>query len=139
VPNVLIGGMPAATVGTPHICSFPPPAVHPPTTIIPPGCPTVLIGGYARCAHGRHVRVWRSDCDGRPDRADRRLIMSPAPTTSAKIDFIGAGWSYPLGTDATGGVALVISDRELEQAIRLILSTACGERPDAARVRLPHP
>jgi uncharacterized Zn-binding protein involved in type VI secretion len=45
VPTVLIGGMPAATVGTPHVCSFPPPAVHPPSTIIPPGCPTVLIGG----------------------------------------------------------------------------------------------
>ena len=33
VPNVLIGGLPAATVGTPHICSFPPPAVHPPSVI----------------------------------------------------------------------------------------------------------
>ena len=40
VPTVLIGGLPAATVGTPHICSF-----HPPSTILPPGCPTVLIGG----------------------------------------------------------------------------------------------
>ena len=38
VPTVLIVGMPAATVGTPHICSFPPPAVHPPTVIVPPGC-----------------------------------------------------------------------------------------------------
>jgi len=37
VPTVLIGGMPAATVGTPHICSFPPPAVHPPSAIVPPG------------------------------------------------------------------------------------------------------
>ena len=45
------------------------------------------------------------------------------------IDFIGAGWSYPLGTDATGGVALVTREREIEQAIRLILGTACGERP----------
>jgi phage baseplate assembly protein W len=45
------------------------------------------------------------------------------------IDFIGAGWSYPLGTDATGGVALVTREREVEQAIRLILGTACGERP----------
>jgi uncharacterized Zn-binding protein involved in type VI secretion len=45
VPTVLIGGQPAATVGTPHICSFPPPAVHPPSAIVPPGCPTVLIGG----------------------------------------------------------------------------------------------
>jgi uncharacterized protein len=45
------------------------------------------------------------------------------------VDFIGAGWSYPLGTDATGGVALVTREREIEQAIRLILGTACGERP----------
>ena len=38
-------GVPAATVGAPHICSFPPPAVHPPNTIVPPGSLTVLIGG----------------------------------------------------------------------------------------------
>ncbi len=45
------------------------------------------------------------------------------------VDFVGAGWSFPLGTDATGGVALVNRDREIEQAIRLILGTAVGERP----------
>ena len=45
------------------------------------------------------------------------------------VDFIGAGWSFPLGTDATGGIALVTREREIEQAIRLILGTACGERP----------
>ncbi|MGH3901216.1 MAG: PAAR domain-containing protein [Pseudonocardiaceae bacterium] len=45
VPTVLINGRPAATVGTLHTCSFPPPAVHPPNAIVPPGCPTVLIGG----------------------------------------------------------------------------------------------
>ncbi len=45
------------------------------------------------------------------------------------VDFIGAGWSYPLGTDATGSVALVAHEREIEQAITLILGTACGERP----------
>lgn len=45
------------------------------------------------------------------------------------VDFVGAGWSYPLGTDATGSVALVVREREIEQAIRLILGTACGERP----------
>jgi uncharacterized Zn-binding protein involved in type VI secretion len=28
-----------------HACSFPPPPPHPPTPIVPPGCPTVLIGG----------------------------------------------------------------------------------------------
>jgi uncharacterized Zn-binding protein involved in type VI secretion len=44
VPTVLIAGQPAATVGTPHICSFPPPAVHPPSTIVR-GSSSVLIGG----------------------------------------------------------------------------------------------
>jgi uncharacterized Zn-binding protein involved in type VI secretion len=73
VPNVLIGGLPAATVATAqHVCSFPPPSMHPVTTfvsasgtvliggspalrvgdmagcgapILPPACPTVLIHG----------------------------------------------------------------------------------------------
>ncbi|MES9506818.1 PAAR domain-containing protein [Streptomyces sp. NPDC000609] len=45
VPTVLIGGLPAATVGTPHLCAFPPPAVHAPSVIVPPGSTTVLIGG----------------------------------------------------------------------------------------------
>ena len=45
VVTVLIGGRPAATVGTPHACMFPGVAPHPPTAIVPPGCPTVLIGG----------------------------------------------------------------------------------------------
>ena len=41
------------------------------------------------------------------------------PVPERDIDFVGAGWSYPLGTDATGGVALVTRDREIEQAIRI--------------------
>ena len=57
------------------------------------------------------------------------MPANPSASAALAIDFIGAGWSYPLGTDATGGVALVNRDRELEQAIRLILGTACGERP----------
>ncbi|MFX0594694.1 PAAR domain-containing protein [Melissospora conviva] len=44
VPTVLIAGMPAATVGTLHACSFPG-TPHPPSAVVPPGCPTVLIGG----------------------------------------------------------------------------------------------
>jgi uncharacterized Zn-binding protein involved in type VI secretion len=43
--TVLIGGMPAATVGTLHVCSFPPPPPHPPTPVIPPGSTSVLIEG----------------------------------------------------------------------------------------------
>ena len=52
VPTVLIGGSPAATVGTPHVCSFPPPPPHPPSVIVPPGCPTVLIGGMPAARMG---------------------------------------------------------------------------------------
>ncbi len=37
-PTVMIGGMPAARVGDTATC------VGPPDSIIPPGCPTVLIG-----------------------------------------------------------------------------------------------
>jgi Bacteriophage baseplate protein W len=47
----------------------------------------------------------------------------------AAMDFIGAGWSFPLGTDATGGIALVTGAREIAESIRLILGTAPGERP----------
>ena len=43
--------------------------------------------------------------------------------------FIGQGWRYPLGIDASGSIALAADDRDLEQAIRLILTTAPGERP----------
>src|SRR2546430_7243433 len=44
-------------------------------------------------------------------------------------DFIGAGWAFPLGVGSQGGIALVRREVELEQAMRLILSTYPGERP----------
>ncbi|AEY87693.1 MULTISPECIES: GPW/gp25 family protein [Streptomyces] len=43
--------------------------------------------------------------------------------------FIGAGWAFPPRTDATGSVALVRDEREIEESIRLILATSPGERP----------
>jgi uncharacterized protein len=43
--------------------------------------------------------------------------------------FIGAGWAFPLRTDPTGSFALVTAQREIEEAIRLVLGTAPGERP----------
>jgi phage baseplate assembly protein W len=43
--------------------------------------------------------------------------------------FIGAGIAFPLRTESTGGLALVRGDREIQEAIRLILSTSPGERP----------
>ena len=43
--------------------------------------------------------------------------------------FVGAGWSHPARIDATGSVALVNKDREIEEAICIVLGTAPGERP----------
>ena len=44
-------------------------------------------------------------------------------------DFVGAGWAFPVAIDATAGIAVVTGDREIEEAIRIILATAPGERP----------
>jgi phage baseplate assembly protein W len=44
-------------------------------------------------------------------------------------EFIGKGWAFPIETDATGAIALVERERELEVSMRLILGTAYGERP----------
>ena len=52
VPSVLIGGQPAAVVGTPHICALPPTAgPHSPTPITN-GSMTVRIGGRAAARLG---------------------------------------------------------------------------------------
>ena len=44
-------------------------------------------------------------------------------------EFVGSGWAFPMRVDAGGGIALVSHEREIEEAIRLILGTAYGERP----------
>ena len=44
--------------------------------------------------------------------------------------FVGSGWAFfPMRTDVTGGIELVGRDREIQEAIRIILATAPGERP----------
>ncbi|WP_037772032.1 GPW/gp25 family protein [Streptomyces sclerotialus] len=43
--------------------------------------------------------------------------------------FVGSGWSFPLRISPTGGIALVSGEREIEEAMRLVLATAPGERP----------
>jgi phage baseplate assembly protein W len=44
-------------------------------------------------------------------------------------DFVGAGWAFPVRVTSTGAIALARGDRELEEAMRLVLSTYPGERP----------
>ncbi|GAA1976257.1 GPW/gp25 family protein [Kitasatospora viridis] len=43
--------------------------------------------------------------------------------------FVGSGWAFPLRISPSGGIALVSREREIEEAIQLVLCTAPGERP----------
>jgi uncharacterized protein len=43
-------------------------------------------------------------------------------------DFVGVGWGFPGRITATGAVRLVGGTEELDSALRLILSTAPGQR-----------
>jgi phage baseplate assembly protein W len=45
------------------------------------------------------------------------------------MEFVGAGIAFPMRIAPSGGVALVTREREIEEAIRLILGTSPGERP----------
>jgi uncharacterized protein len=48
---------------------------------------------------------------------------------TTRTDFLGSGWSYPLGVRPNGAIATVSGIDKLEQAMRLVLSTYPGERP----------
>ena len=43
-------------------------------------------------------------------------------------EFLGQGWAFPLQFNPRGQIALAAGERDIEQAIRLILSTMPGER-----------
>ncbi len=45
-----------------------------------------------------------------------------------KSDFLGAGWAFPVGVDARGRVALSRRERDIEEAILMILLTPKGQR-----------
>jgi hypothetical protein len=44
-------------------------------------------------------------------------------------EFVGRGIAFPLRIDANGGIATTEGEREIQEAIRLILATSQGERP----------
>lgn len=59
--------------------------------------------------------------------------MTTGPLTGAgsptvPTDLVGAGWAFPGRVTSAGGVALEHGPRSAEAAIRMILSTAPGER-----------
>lgn len=43
--------------------------------------------------------------------------------------YIGSGLSFPMQVDANGNIALVSGVEDVEKSIRVVLSTAPGERP----------
>src|SRR5579863_9349665 len=43
-------------------------------------------------------------------------------------ELIGRGWAFPTQLDPRGAIALTSDENEIQQAIRIILSTAPGER-----------
>src|SRR5437763_10950394 len=43
-------------------------------------------------------------------------------------DFLGTGWTFPVGVDAHGRIALAHQERDIEEAIRIILLTPKGQR-----------
>jgi Bacteriophage baseplate protein W len=48
--------------------------------------------------------------------------------TRPATDFLGSGWAFPVQTDDSGGIALSSRERDIAEAIRIILLTPKGER-----------
>jgi phage baseplate assembly protein W len=49
-------------------------------------------------------------------------------TAEPHQEIVGAGWAFPVQVDGSGGIALSRGDNDIDQAIRIILGTAKGER-----------
>lgn len=43
-------------------------------------------------------------------------------------DYLGVGWAFPVSIDAHGRIALVRQERDIEEAMRIILLTPKGQR-----------
>ena len=43
-------------------------------------------------------------------------------------DFLGSGWAFPVGVDARGRIALARGERDIEEAMYMILLTPKGQR-----------
>ena len=43
-------------------------------------------------------------------------------------DILGVGWAFPVGVDARGRIALARRERDIDEAIRIILLTPKGQR-----------
>ncbi len=57
------------------------------------------------------------------------MTLEAARFDSGRYDFVGTGWAFPPDVNTRGGIALVSHEREIEQAIQIIVTTYPGERP----------
>lgn len=48
--------------------------------------------------------------------------------TNTLAAFIGTGWAFPMRANSSGGIDLVSGEDEIEASLRMILTTAPGER-----------
>lgn len=48
--------------------------------------------------------------------------------TGERIDVVGSGWAFPPTVDARGRIALARQERDVEEAIMMILLTPVGQR-----------
>ncbi len=47
---------------------------------------------------------------------------------AGQADFIGSGWAFPVRVNERGGIELARGTQDVEEAMRIILSTPRGER-----------
>jgi len=45
-----------------------------------------------------------------------------------KSDYLGNGWAFPLKTNLQGGIGLSYGERDVKEAIQIVLRTQLGER-----------
>jgi uncharacterized protein len=48
--------------------------------------------------------------------------------TGSRVDVLGSGWAFPPTVDARGRIALARRERDVEEAIQMILLTPVGQR-----------
>lgn len=53
---------------------------------------------------------------------------SSTGTTGTTVDFVGRGFAWPLRVDHTGAIAMTSGTADLDDALRVVLLTAPGER-----------
>lgn len=57
-----------------------------------------------------------------------RPLSGQEPARSRDASFVGRGFTWPMGVDHTGSIALTRGAQDMDRSIRVVLATAPGER-----------